>query len=45
MTKARELLLTGDDVDEPEAARIGMVNKVVPVAWARCLQLMSNRRG
>ena len=30
LTRAKELLLTGDTIDAHEAARIGMVNRVVP---------------
>ena len=30
LTRAKELLLTGDTIDAHEAARIGLINRVVP---------------
>jgi enoyl-CoA hydratase len=48
MTKAKELLLTGDFIDAQEAYRVGLVNKVVPVdqlmeeAKALAQKLMNN---
>ena len=48
LTRTRELLLTGDNIDAHEAYRIGLVNQVVPLAElpaaVRCMaqRLMSN---
>lgn len=42
--KARELLYLGDSIDAQEALRLGMVNKVVPVAELRAVTMKFAKR-
>ena len=44
LKKARELIYMGDSIDAEEALRLGMINKIVPVAELRAATLKFGKR-